>query len=650
MLYYQNHYKTEENTKSVNIKVNKGATWRAILIGSILLPLNVYWLTVAEMKYGSQATALPLFIYPVFILFCLVVCNVGLGKLWPTLCLSTGELLTIYVMQVIASSLSAYGMLQDLFAVIVHPYRFASPENEWKNLFFHHIPANFTVSLPDVLVGYYQGDSTFYQLNHLLSWVRPFVTWASFTLVLLLMMHCLNTLFRRQWIQHERLAFPIIQLPVTMVQSPYFFRNRMLWLGFGIVAILDALNGLHTLFPAVPYLQLKLINISQYFTEKPWNLMGTTRVSFYPFMIGIGFFLPLDLSFSCWFFFLLRQLSRVFSGYIGIHHLPGFPYFHEQSAGAWICLAFIALWLTRKHLVFALQFAWSGNFGTDMDEPMRYRTAFLGLGICSLFLLGFGFRVGMSITAVLLFFGIYFAIAIAITRLRAEFGAPHGIFNHPLDMMVTTFGSKSWGAGNLTVMSFFFWFNRGYRPHPMPNQFEALKIADTVGMQNRRLLLAMIIAGLLSLICSFWSNLDMMYRDGALAKVTGFRFWVGRGAFAKLEKWLLHPVSPDWLRIGFMGMGALLTLTLLVLRIRFFWWPLHPAGYSLAVSFAIDYFWFPFLISWSLKSIILKSGGIRGYQQAVPFFFGLILGDFVVGSLWMVFGMLAQQHVYTIFI
>ena len=131
----------------------------------------------------------------------------------------------------------------------------------------------------------------------------------------------------------------------------------------------------------------------------------------------------------------------------------------------------------------------------------------------------------------------------------------------------------------------------------MPNQFEAFKIADVIGIKNRRLLLTMIIAGLLSLICSFWSNLDMMYRDGALAKVTRFRFWVGRGAFAKLEKWLLYPVSSDWLGISFMGMGVFLTLVLLVLRIRFFWWPLHPAGYLLAVSFAIDYFWFPFFIS-----------------------------------------------------
>ena len=121
-----------------------------------------------------------------------------------------------------------------------------------------------------------------------------------------------------------------------------------MWLSFGIVAILDVLNGLHVLFPAVLYLHLKLTNISQYFTEKPWSLMGTTQVSFYPFMIGIGFFLPLDLSFSCWFFFLLRQLSRVLSGYIGIHHLPRFPYFHEQSAGCLDLFGFDCILVDQK--------------------------------------------------------------------------------------------------------------------------------------------------------------------------------------------------------------------------------------------------------------------------------------------------------------
>ena len=36
-------------------------TWRSILIGLFLLTFNVYWVTVTEMKYHAEATALPIF-------------------------------------------------------------------------------------------------------------------------------------------------------------------------------------------------------------------------------------------------------------------------------------------------------------------------------------------------------------------------------------------------------------------------------------------------------------------------------------------------------------------------------------------------------------------------------------------------------------
>ena len=461
------------------------------------MPFNVYWLTVVEMKYRAEATALPIFIYPVFILFCLVVCNNGISKWWPSIRLSAGELLTVYAMLVISTSIASYGMLQDLFAVVVHPYRFATEENEWKNLFFRHIPPWFTVSQPDLLIGYYEGDSTFYERKHIEAWMRPMLVWSVFTLVLLFTLHCLNTLIRRQWVSAERLAFPIIQLPVAMTRAEHFFRNRMLWLGFAIPAILDLMNGLHVLYPPVPYFHLKLTYIDKYFTEKPWNAMGTTRISLYPFMIGLAFFLPVDLSFSCWFFFVLRQLSRVFSSYLGQSNLPGFPYFHEQSAGSWLALCLIAVWVTRRHLGVVFRTGFSKTSPADADEPMRYRTAIFGLVGGLAFMTLFCHHAGMSLGAILLFFSIYFAIAIAITRLRAEFGAPHGVFNQPLEMMVTCFGSMPWGTRNLTVMSFFYWFNRSYRSHAMPNQFEALKIAEVANINPRRLIFAMMAASVL---------------------------------------------------------------------------------------------------------------------------------------------------------
>ena len=153
-------------------------------------------------------------------------------------------------------------------------------------------------------------------------------------------------------------------------------------------------------------------------------------------------------------------------------------------------------------------------------------------------------------------------------------------------------------------------------------------MAEVVGFNTRRLVIAMMIGALVALIVGMWTNLDMMYRDGALAGVSFFKVWVADAAFNRLENWLFHPTPPDTLRTVFIGIGALLTLILHILRTRFYWWPLHPAGYPLAVSFAIDYFWFTFFISWVLKTIILKSSGVKGYQRAIPFFFGLILGDF----------------------
>ena len=50
------------------------------------------------------------------------------------------------------------------------------------------------------------------------------------------------------------------------------------------------------------------------------------------------------------------------------------------------------------------------------------------------------------------------------------------------------------------------------------------------------------------------------------------------------------------------------------------------------------------------QELILKHGGIRAHRRAIPLFFGLILGDYIVGSLWSVVGIILHREVYTIFI
>ena len=46
--------------------------------------------------------------------------------------------------------------------------------------------------------------------------------------------------------------------------------------------------------------------------------------------------------------------------------------------------------------------------------------------------------------------------------------------------------------------------------------------------------------------------------------------------------------------------------------------------------------WFNVFLAWTFKSVILKYGGVRLFTNLKPFFLGLILGEAVVGGLWVV--------------
>ncbi len=59
-----------------------------------------------------------------------------------------------------------------------------------------------------------------------------------------------------------------------------------------------------------------------------------------------------------------------------------------------------------------------------------------------------------------------------------------------------------------------------------------------------------------------------------------------------------------------------------------------PPGVSTGGILLFNYLWFPFFACWLIKRIILKYGGLRAYRDVLPLFLGLVLGDFVLGSVW----------------
>ena len=635
-----------------------GITWRSLLLGCLLIPVNCYWVTVIEVKYYAlDGSCLPLFIEPVFILFVVTFLNFLLSKRRERSSLTQGELLTIYIMLVTSMTLAGHDTMQNMFGSIVHATWFATPENEWADLFFRYIPNWLTITDKTVLEGFYDGNSTIYTAKNFLPWVEPLIIWGAFFFVLIFFLMCTTIIIRKRWTQEEKLAFPIIQLPLGMTRQEngklVFFTSKMMWIGFGIAGIIDIINGFHYIYPTIPYLKwVKLNDIGHYFTEKPWNAMAGTRISMYPFAIGIAFFLPLDLSFSCWFFFVVRLLERVLGSALGLRSLPRFPYFNEQASGAWIGLALVALWVSRRQLANVFKkIVGLGSQVDDSNEPLPYRWAAIGAIASMLFIIGFCHLAGMSMSVIIAFFGIYFLLSIAMTRVRAEFGAPHEIFFvNPHDIMASVVGTRRISAPNLTMMSMFYWFNRCYRNHPMPTQMEAFKMSESAKMSNRKLLGAIVLALVVGIFATYWANLDVTYREGGNAGAIGFKDWVGRQSFNRLQTWMVNPSLTDLPSVIFMSVGLALTFVLMAMRMRFFWWPFHPAGYALAISFAMDYFWFAFFISWLIKFILLRFGGLGTHRRAIPFFLGLILGDYVIGSLWAIAGPLMGIRNYKIFI
>ena len=161
-------------------------------------------------------------------------------------------------------------------------------------------------------------------------------------------------------------------------------------------------------------------------------------------------------------------------------------------------------------------------------------------------------------------------------------------------------------------------------------------------MNNKRLLLAMMLAAIVGTIASFSALISLPYKYGAYT-------W-GKEAFDRLQNWLNHPISRDYSAISQMGLGLIFTLSLMIMKRRFLWWSLHPVGYAVGSGWAMSWMWFSVFVSWLSKKILLKYRGLKTYQNAIPLFLGLILGQFVVGSLWSIIGVVLKRQVYSLFV
>ncbi len=557
--------------------------------------------------------------------------------------LRTGEMVVIYVMMIVASAIPTWGLVTNLFHILTRPFYYATPENRWAELVQPLIPSWLAPRDPDVARYFYEGLPDGARLPWE-AWIVPMLAWGSVMLAVYLLMVATMVIFRRPWIEQERLVFPLTQLPLEMLRGaddslfPPLFRNPLMWIGFSVPFIMQMLTGLHHYFFFVPEIRTLL---------DPLRLFrnSVSLVIFVNFaIIGLTYFLNLNVAFSVWFFHLLSRCQTGIFNIIGYqikgHNetLTGSSIaLSHQGMGAMLVLVAAMLWTARAHLrhVFAAAFR-RGVQGNDADEILSYRAAvWLWIG-CAAFVFVWLLFTGLPVLSTAVFLFGSFVIFLAIARVIAQGGVGFTSSTMlPQPFLVYTLGTDLVGWKGLASVSLTYSWAAEMRTTVMASAANGLKLAHSAGANHRRMFWGMVLAIVAGMVASTWITLELNYRHGG---INLRQFGVPSIAYSFLQDKLLNPIGWDHIqpRLVFTAIGALLMGLLIYMQHHFLWWPLHYIGLPVSDSWVMGWAWFSVFLGWMLKSVIFKFAGTKGYFAYKPLFVGMIAGQLMGGAVWMV--------------
>jgi len=634
------------------------------LISLFLIVLNTGWIANSEMKTGvTEITISTLFIGVLFLLFLVTLANLAVRRLaGAKRALNQPELMLLYSLLSMSSVVAGVGHMGFFTPFLANPFWFANGSNGWFSL-WKSLPPYIGPRDPAILQGFYVGHSTFFQPVVMRAWAMPLFVWSLFFLVLLWTTLCLAVIVRRRWAEEEHLPFPVIALPLEITrEGAPIYRNKLLWGGFAIPFALHSMNSLASIFPLVPSFPVNSARDLVAGLPAPWNGLEPMFGGIHPAGVGFGFLINTDVLFSLWFFYLLRKAFNLWGvlenwrdvgqGQFG-DGTNQFPFTPAQAWGAWLALGLAVLWQGRSYFAGYFRRAFQGDpQGQDRGEPLSARGAVFGSIGGFLALCAFVWSSGGSWWLPVVFLGLYVVIMLTLARLQAETAvlSPFLVWVDPQSILSTLAGTVGMSRMDAIHMGMLSWFNSDYRAAALPHQLQGFVGQKRAGGSLRSLPAMLMIAAAVALIFSLVWDLQLYYVNGAATgHVNQWRISEGSAPWNNVQKWLQHPALPD--RTGWLGAlaGAAITGLLAALRGRFAGFPLSPSAYVLNTSWANDLFWLDMLIAWAFKSLFLRYGGMKAYRAALPFFMGLILGDFVTGSLWSIIGTIFHLDLFRTF-
>ena len=642
-------------------------TLRAVVLGAVTVAFTCVASTYLEFKSKSAHMAmsnLPMTALLPFVWWLII--NTVLKRVAPRWSLTGMDLLVIFSMVWIGGSFAGYTWITQWVGHMAAPHYYASPENRWQELFFDQVPwwmypRDSGSAILHFFNGLPPGLGTPWGV-----WLPALFWAASIALAVLLGGIGITVIFQKQWEESERLTFPLALVPLELTSDfdrrggwPWFCRSRAFWIGVAIAAIPVIWNLTGYFFLSFPHIGI----FDTYF-----NPHGSRYASLFrhlypmsyrilPTIIGFAYLCDLDILFSLWAFKLLGWVveyamwSTGFTVGLAGQSANAREIGNLQGHGALIFLVGWSVWIARRHLrdVFRQAFGRSGPIDGVQPSLMSYRGALVVLGGSTAYAIFWFNKAGFDLwvaTAWILFMwtGLF-----AIMKYLAASGFAYMFPGWGTNMPEVFVGSAA--MSNQTLVAYRVVSSNiigGWRTAPaLPHTLRVARGAAG----GRRLLAAILLAFVVGIAVSFVYTLSICYEEGG----TSFRTWslVGGAQWpynrAASEMTGAERTLPDPQKIAVWGSGILLAALLSILRARLPWWPLHPIGVLFQFNWFLGLYTLTIFITYLVKLIVLKFGGILLYRRSRPIFYGLIVGfvfalgiSFLVDLVW--FPGLGQGH------
>ncbi|MEE2659910.1 MAG: DUF6785 family protein [Candidatus Latescibacterota bacterium] len=557
--------------------------------------------------------------------------------------LRPGELATVYIMLIVGTAIPSWGLSMNLIPLLGGFLYYATPENDWAALILPYLePAlilNDAEAVQKLFEGRGQGEPIPWG-----TWMGPLFYWSLFILTTYFVTLCLLVVLRRQWVDRERLTFPLATLPLQMSADtggrllPPFLRNYMTWIGFCIPAIIGSINALHRYYNFIPWIDLNVY--VPILRRSLWlNLKPHFEV------IGLSYLLNLDVSLGIWLFALLNMIAmgalRMMGWTIGLeqpYSSPAPPSIAHFALGALFFLVFSTFWQGREHIKAVVRKAFGRQPDLDdSNELLPYRVAVFGILIGISAGMIWLVLAGMNVATALVFQLSALVIFTGLSRIISQAGlaycrAPVA----PAVFTVNTLGSSFVGASGITTLALNFPWSADIRTFVMASAATGLKLAEVMRLEYRRLFGAIVVAILVTMAGSGAVVIYLGYTHGGINLAS----WQFGHMTTYTGNWITHNISnpapvQTW-HLAFTGAGGLLMALLTFLKNRFVGFPIHPIGLAVGLPHPVQIIWPSVFFAWLLKAVILKYGGPILYTRLRPFFLGLVLGAFGIAGIWLI--------------